>query len=423
MSRGGRDETRPWAGFTRREANGTSPPMTTTEQRDSIWTKTFILLCASQLFGYAQHFMLAPVLPLYVTELGGSPVVVGSVLACFALTSVLVRPVVGHWADRSSEAGVMISGLIFQAVTIFLCFIPLIPTTALANGLRGIGWAGLNTGGYSLLARIAPEKQRGAASGLYSGVQSSAQILFPPIALGLLYASFGGYGVVFAVTAIFSAAGAVTGLWMAPSVARPPQPQSSDSHAPWWREIFRFIEPEILLPSVLLFLLNISLPSITNFIILYAGELGIGNFAVYFVVIGVTSMLGRPLLGRLSDVIGRARSVATGFALQTAGLLLMTTVSGLAGIVVCGGLYMLGNAIGSSTALALAVERADPKRRGKQMATFSVAYPLSYGVGSLVTGSAVEMAGYLGMFLFLAALQAAGLTFALANSVRLKHGG
>lgn len=392
----------------------------TTEHRGSIWTKTFVLLCASQLLGYAQHFMLAPVLPLYVTQLGGSPIAVGLVLACFAVTSVLVRPVVGHWADRWSESGVMISGLIFQAVAIFLCFVPVIPAAGLANGLRGIGWAGLNTGGYSLLARIAPENRRGAASGLYSGVQSSAQILFPPVALGLLYASFGGYGLVFAVTAMFSAAGAITGLLMAPSLASPVRPPAGEAPPQWWHDIFRFIEPEIFLPSALLFLLNLSLPSITNFIILYARELGIGNFAAYFVVIGATSMLGRPLLGRLSDIIGRARSVATGFALQTAGLLFMTTTSTLAGVVVCGGLYILGNAIGSSTTLALAVERADPKRRGKQMATFSVAYPLSYGVGSLVTGSAVEIAGYAGMFVFLAALQAAGLVFAIANSAKLK---
>jgi MFS family permease len=393
----------------------------TAMRSDTIWTKTFILLCASQLLGYAQHFMLAPVLPLYVTQLGGSPVVVGIVLACFAVTSVIVRPVVGHWSDRWSEAGVMISGLIFQAVTIFLCFIPVVPATALANGLRGIGWAGLNTGGYSLLALIAPETKRGTASGLYSGVQSSAQILFPPVALWLLYASFGGYGVVFAVTAMFSLAGAVTGIVMARSVLRPARARAIDAPPRWWREIFRFIEPEIFLPSLLLFLLNLSLPSLTNFIILYARELGIGNFAAYFVVVGAASMLGRPLLGRLSDVIGRARSIATGFTLQVAGLLLVTLVSNLTGVIFCGALYMLGNAIGSATTLALAVERADPQRRGKQMATFSIAYPLSYGVGSLITGSAVEIAGYVGMFLILTGLQAAGLIFALVNSAKLRN--
>ena len=386
---------------------------------DTIWTKTFILLCAAQLLGYAQHFMLAPVLPLFLTQLGAPPVVVGIVLACFAVTSVVVRPLVGHWADRWSEAGVMISGLLFQAVSIFLCFIPFVPATALANGLRGIGWAGLNTGGYSLLALISPEKQRGAASGLYSGVQSSAQIFFPPFALWLLYASFGGYRLVFVVTAIFSIAGALTGWTMASSVPRPAKVHGTHEKTDWWREIFHFVEPEIFLPSLLLLWLNLSLPAITNFIILYAKELGIGNFAAYFVVIGATSMLGRPLLGRLSDRIGRARSIAAGFALQVIALVLITVMSQLLGVIICGAIYMLGNAIGSSTTLALAVERADPQRRGKQMATFSVAYPLSYGVGSLITGSAIDIAGYIGMFLLLAAIQAGGLIFIVGRRAKL----
>jgi predicted MFS family arabinose efflux permease len=162
------------------------------------------------------------------------------------------------------------------------------------------------------------------------------------------------------------------------------------------------------------------LPAITNFIILYAKELGIEHFGAYFIVIGATSMLGRPLLGRLSDRIGRARSIASGFILQVAGLLFFTFVSDLIGVIVCGALYMLGNAIGSSTTLALAVERADPQRRGKQMATFSVAYPLSYGLGSMLTGGAVEVAGYPGMFLTLTVLQALGLIFVFINAGKLR---
>ena len=393
----------------------------TTERSDSIWTKTFLLLCGAQFLGYAQHAMLAPVLPLYVTQLGGSPFVVGMVLACFAGSSVIIRPMVGHWCDRWSEAKVMISGLLFQGASIFICFIPFISTAMFANGLRGIGWGGLNTGGYSLLAHIAPESRRGEASGLYSGVQSSSSILFPAFALWLLHASFGGFAIVFVATALFSFAGAALGALMTrymPTIAR--SNAAHDSARPWWREIFRFIEPDILLPSVILAWLNISLPSITNFSVLYARELGIIDFGAFFIVIGFTSLLGRPMLGRLSDKIGRDLSVGAGFGLQLASLILITLVSDLIGMIVCGTFYMLGNALGSSTALALAVERADPQRRGKQMASFSVAYPLSYGVGSLIVGSAVEAAGYAGMFYVMAAIQATGLIFVLTRSEKLR---
>ena len=393
----------------------------TATSADSIWTKTFLLLCAAQFLGYAQHAMLAPVLPLYVTQLGGSPFIVGMVLACFAASSVIVRPMVGHWCDRWSEAGVMISGLLFQGATILICFLPFVGAAMLANGLRGIGWGGLNTGGYSLLAHIAPESRRGEASGLYSGVQSSSSILFPAFALWLLHSSFGGFGAVFAATAIFSFAGAALGWVMTRHVARTDRANAApDPTWRWWREIFHFIEPDILLPSVILAWLNVSLPAITNFSVLYARELGIIDFGAFFVVIGITSLLGRPMLGRLSDKIGRDRSVAAGFGLQLASLLLITMVSNLIGMIVCGTLYMLGNAIGSSTTLALAVERANPQRRGKQMATFSVAYPLSYGVGSMIIGSAVEAAGYTGMYFVMAAVQALGLAFAAFKAADLR---
>src|SRR5262245_2108454 len=393
----------------------------TVKKSDSIWTPTFTLLCSAQFLGYAQHAVLTPVLPLYVTYLGGSAVMVGLVLAAYAATSVVVRPVVGHWTDRWNEAGVMISGLLFQGVSIFICFLPFVGAAMLANALRGIGWAGLNTGGYSLLALTAPESRRGEASGLYSGVQSASAILFPALALWLLQVSFGGFGGVFVISAIFSFAGAALGAIMARNVPHAALRNiAPETTRQWWYEIFHFVERDILLPSIILFWLNISLPSITNFSVLYARSFGVVNFGTFFIVLGVTSLLGRPLLGRLSDKFGRDRSIAAGFVLQLAALLLITTVANLFGMIIAGALYMMGNALGSSTTLALAVERADPRRRGKAMATFSVAYPLSYGVGSLITGSAVEIAGYTGMFLVFAAVQALGLLFALLNGANLR---
>lgn len=392
-----------------------------TTKSDSIWTRTFLLLCSAQFFGYAQHAVLTPVLPLYVTHLGGSALMVGLVLAAFAATSVIVRPVVGHWVDRWNEAGVMISGLLFQGLSIFICFVPFVGAAMLANGLRGIGWAGLNTGGYSLLAHTAPEARRGEASGLYSGFQSASAILFPAFALWLLQVPFGGFIAVFLASAIFSFAGAALGASLARSISGAVSRKTSREAAhQWWREIFHFIERDILLPSSILFWLNLSLPSITNFSVLYARNLGIVNFGIFFIALGITSLVGRPFLGRLSDKFGRDRSIATGFVLQLVALLLITTVANLFGMTVAGALYMTGNALGSSTTLALAVERADPRRRGKAMATFSVAYPLSYGVGSLITGTAVEMTGYTGMFLVLAAVQGFGLIFALINSANLR---
>ena len=81
---------------------------------------------------------------------------------------------------------------------------------------------------------------------------------------------------------------------------------------------------------------------------------------------------------------------------------------------------MLGLAMSSSTTLAIAMEQARPERRGRAMATFSIALPLSNGIGALICGSLVQWVGFFAMYLVLAALGAAGLFITVANRARLK---
>ena len=54
----------------------------------------FVMLCIVQFLGYAQHFVLQPTIPIYVTHLGASPFVVGLMMASFAAISMLLRPLV-----------------------------------------------------------------------------------------------------------------------------------------------------------------------------------------------------------------------------------------------------------------------------------------------------------------------------------------
>lgn len=386
-----------------------------TAKADSIWSRTFALLCLAQLLGYAHSTLLTPAIPLYVTHLGGSPFVVGLVLAAFATTSVLLRPLIGYWADTWSEASVLASGCLVMGASLFLFFIPIAEIAMLANGLRGMGWAGLNTGGYALLALIAPVTRRGEASGYYSGVQAGAGILFPAVALWLIDAPLGGFRVVLALSAALAFTGGIIGLVLGRHAPSGAGNQPSGSAGPARVSPFAIEEREVLLPSMLLFCLNLTSPAVSGFLVLYARTIGIENIAWYFVAGGSTSLLARPALGRLGDRIGGGPSLAAGFVLEILALLLLTVASGLALVLVSGVLFALGNAIGSATTLALAIQRANPQRRGRAMASFSIAYPLAAGVGALLIGSAVEIAGYFWMYLMAAALGAAGLLVTLTN--------
>ena len=386
-----------------------------------LWTATFALLCVVQLLGYAQQAMLNPTVPLYITDLNGSPFVVGLTISSFAATSVIARPFVGYWSDRWSECGVLGFGLLMLAVSMLLWFFPLVPAVLLANALRGIGWAGVNAGGYALLARIAPQSRRGEASGYYSGAQSTPTVIFPAVALWLLQAPFGGYNLVFIIMIALGLGGAAVCYLMArqiSTVRRPSdQPQSA---APWWRQIITLSERGVLLPASLMFCNQLSFPAITSFIVLYTREIGIDSIGSYFIVSVITSVLARPMLGRVSDRIGVGYSLVATFTLQSFALILLVVASNLAIILLAGVLYMLGMAIGGASTLIIAMNRATPERRGRFMASFSMAYPLGYGLGALITGSAIDVIGYSLTYLLLAVLGAVGLLLTIINWEFLK---
>ena len=387
---------------------------------ESIWSRAFALVCLAEFLGYAQHAVLQPTFPLYITHLGGSPFIVGLVIASFGVTSVVSRPILGYWADRWSITGVMTLGLVTQAASVSLCLVPFVGATMFANGLRGIGWSGMNTGAYTLLAICAPSARRGEASGYFGAAQSAATVFFPAVALWIIDARFGGFHAAFIVAMCLVLLGA--GAAYALSREIPPGPRSahSDSTESWWREIISVFDRSILLAAALIFMLHLSLPCLTSFIVLYARQIGVSHIGWYYVVIGATSMLARPLLGRVSDKIGCGRSLIAAFSLETIALLIMPMVTHLAGTMVAGALYFIGSAIGGARILALAIENATPERRARVLASFSVAFPLSNGAGALLNGFVVDLAGYRWMYIMAAVLCASGLILTAKQWASLK---
>jgi MFS family permease len=390
------------------------------EKSQSLWTPAFALLCSAQFLGSSQHALLQPTFPLYITALGGTPLQVGFVLACFAVTSVTLRPLIGGLADRWSEQRVLTCGLLLLSGAVSLCFVPFAEFAMLANALRGIGWASLSAGGYSLLALSAPPQRRGEASGYYSGVQASGTILFPAVALWLIDAPFGGFSLVFAVAIALAAAGAAAGGVLSRYAPQPAHDRRSPSSGPWWREIWNVLDREIILASALSFASHVTFPAVASFVVLYARQIDIENLGWFYVASGTTSLLARPLLGKVSDNIGRRRALLACFVLQTLALLALAYAAGLGGLIISGMLYMVGLAMASATTLAIAMEQAKPERRGRVMATFSVALPLSNGIGALICGALVQWVGFFWMYQAMAVMAAGGLATTIANRAHLK---
>ena len=370
-------------------------------------TKAFVLLCVVMFFGYANFSILTPVIPLYVEELGGSAFIAGLVLLAFSIPSFTIRPFVGRLADRWSAAGVLALGLLTLGMGTLIALVPLIAMLFAGNFVRGVGWAGLNTGGFTVLASAAPVARRGEASGYYTGVMTSVAIVFPALGLWLLDAL--GAATVFFASAVLALA-ALPIAWSLRERKSEGAAPAADGHS----SPAGLIDRGVLIASALNLCASLVQPSLMAFLPLYARELGIANIGWFYVLAGVTSIVIRPLLGKKSDAIGRGPTIAIGLASQLIGFVLMIGAHTFE-VILAGGFFVtVGTAMIGATTTALALDLSDPRSRGRGMATFSLSYQIGAGAGAVLSGALADLVGLRGMYVGSAVIAVAG--FALLTS-------
>jgi MFS family permease len=343
--------------------------------------------------GYANHWVLTPIIPLYVQDLGGSTFTAGLVLLAFAVPSFAFRPFVGHVADRWSAVGVMAIGLALVAAGTFIVVIPMIAMLFIGNVVRGIGWAGFNTGGYTTLASAAPPNRRGEAAGYYTSVTTSASIAFPALGLWLI-AGPAGFKTVFMIAAllVLAALPFTSGLARDRGTVQESVPASDEQVRTG------FIERGVLLATGLNLCASLVTPSVMAFLPLYARSLGIANIGLFYVLAGVTSIIVRPVLGKKSDAIGRGPAIGIGLAAQLIGLVLIISAHGIE-LILAGGFFVaVGMAMIGATSTALAMDLANPRTRGRAMATYSISFQIGGGVGAIISGALADLVGLRGMY-------------------------
>ncbi len=378
----------------------------------ALWTPSFVVLCLTVLLGYAHHALLVPTIPLYITDQGGSKALAGLALLTFAIPSFGLWPIVGRLSDSWSAAGVLSIGLALLALGGVVYMLPFISMVFVAGAIRGLGWAGNNTGGYTILANTTAPARRGEASGYYSSITTSATILFPALALWLIDTP-GGFESVFLASAGMAAAGVLLSHLVLRPMTRVEAPERAAAAAAGASS--GMFDRGVLLATGLNLCSSLSMPFVQAFLPLYAKDLGIGSIGLFYVFAGLTSIVIRPLLGKQSDTLGRGPAIAAGFVCLAIGLVLIILATSLP-IILLGGVFTaLGSALNSSSTTALAMDLANPAARGKAMATFSLSFQVGAGFGAIIAGLLADFVGYRGMYVGALVIVAIGMAVLLAS--------
>jgi MFS family permease len=322
--------------------------------------------------------VMLPLLPLYATELGAPPFVLGLLTGAFAVTNAIGQLGAGFLAERFGPRRMMTAGLGFYGA-----MNALIATAASAPWL--LGWrtaAGFGGGSMIVseriyLAQVVEPARRAFANGIVSAGQSAGTVTGPVI--GGIAASIGGLRAPFVIVAATSAI-ALVGTLFLPAPAQPTTEGDEE----------RSTEPVDLRPLAMLLLANLALLAsygafITTYATLATTRLGwtLVDVGIAFSFFGAGSILLGPWLAHVADRIGRRRVAALApLTLMGFGLAL---VLGLPQPAVYAVALLGGGGLTAFSAswYALLADAAGPHRVGRVFGIVSAAATIGIVIGSV----------------------------------------
>lgn len=386
---------------------------------DRLLSRGFGLLLAATLVGWTGEAAIQAILPLHVLDLGGDAGTIGLVALAFALPTLLLRPAVGRRIDRVGHGALHAHGLALGVVAAMAFIVAPLGALPFVRGLQGVAWAIYGTANNVAAARLSPPARRGEASGYFNVAYAAGFLVGPPIALALYGPA--GAGVAFAAAAVCIAVGVLLvralrrhtpGADLVPG----PDPVRTDAGG---RAIRRAVAGYLEPAAIPLLVVNAALLGgqglFLAFAAVYARETGssVGWLAVLFPLFAIVNSITQLVTGRLGDRVGRRRAILVGAALGALGLAAAAGPFGIAGYLGGAALFAVGAGVVVPATAAGAMDVAPEGRLGATMATFSMSYQLSAGLGGALWGALILAVGYPWPFLAALAIQGVAVVLVL----------
>lgn len=366
-------------------------------KKDKLVTPSYCFILAANFLLYFGFWLLVPVLPFYLSEIfHASNSTIGIVLSCYTISSLCIRPFSGYLLDTFARkplylfayfiftlifAGYMVAGLL----TLFIIF----------RVIHGISFGMVTVGGNTVVIDIMPSSRRGEGLGYYGLANNIAMSIGPMFGL-FLHSGGASYTTIFS----YALGSCVLGFLAACAVKTPYK--APVKRAPV--SLDRFILLKGLPAGLSLLLLSVPYGMTTNYVAMYARQIGItAETGFFFTLMAVGMAISRLFSGRLVDKGMITQVIAAGlylvsfcyFALTACGWLIewnatFTTVLFF--------LISLLLGIGFGTMFpaynTLFVNLAPNSQRGTATSTYLTSWDVGLGIGMLAGGYIAEISTF-----------------------------
>ena len=349
-------------------------------------TPTFAIIVASASAYFVSLAMHLPVLPRYVSdELDGNGFQVGLAVGAFAVSAALVRPWVGRMGDRVGRRPLAVVGALVAGLSIVAYgVVPSIAFLVVLRLVTGLGEAAYFVGAATAAQDLSPPHRRGEAASYFS-IAIYSGLAIGPFLGEVLYRS-GGAGRVWLVSAVMALVASVAALGIPGHLGRRVGEAIDDGSR-------RFLHPAAVLPGSVLLLGLMGFTGFTAFLALYLESQGIDDAGPFFLLYGITVLVVRIFGARLPDRLGPVRAATIALSGIAIGTAIVAVGSSAPVFYVATFVLSLGMALLYPSLFILSVERAPDHQRSHAVATFSLFFDLSQGLGAPVLGVFVMLAG------------------------------
>ncbi len=357
-----------------------------------LWTKDFVLLMCITLLAMTAITTQMGTLPLFVAELGGSKGVSGAIVGILGIAALFVRFPIGFLLDKYGRRVLLIVGLFILFVDFTLLnFLQTLLSLFLLRLVQGVGNSIQATAAATMTADLIPKEKLSAGLGYFSIAQSLPSALGPLI--GLTVVENYGFAALFRIALLLTTLAFVLSLFVKESLLTTVKKQPVTG-------IDRSLltQPQIILPSLIMFLIFLAQSGVVAFIAQFALERGITGAGYYFTLMSLATVVVRLLCTAVVNKINQHFLIGSSILLVTLAFGMLPLVHHLPQLLLSAVLYGIGFANLMPVMNTLVLQSAADHQRGKATAIFMLAIDVAYGGGAMLWGMVATLVGFAAMY-------------------------
>jgi MFS family permease len=368
-----------------------NPPVTM--ERTSGARSFFVVIAAiGALAIFSSTLSKTPVLPLFAADLGATPAEIGWIVIASTIPGILISFPAGAISDFFGKRRVLIAALVIFATAPFL-YLPVTESWQLTavRFYHGFATAIFNTVATAALAAQYPQR-RAAVLSTYSSVTIVGRSIAP--FLGGFLISVASFHSVYWACAISGVLAFAAGLMLPAEPTRP----RADVRFPHFFKALRDVlsSRAIMLTSIVEAAQFLVFGAVEAFLALYAAAAGIPPWQIG-VILGaqlLSVIVVKPLMGNLSDRLGRRAIIFPGLALGAASVALIPLTANVLALTVLSVLYGVAFATVTSSTTALVADVTRNGQFGASVGVLRTIMDMGQTIGPVLTGFLIAGWGY-----------------------------